>query len=140
MKNNLNSDIISGIVSYQIVVKQSMNSRFRKLILQIIAGIVAIWLAKEFIQGIEFTGTEFLKDLLLTGFLLGLINAFIKPILNLITLPLRIITLGLFSILINIGIVWAIDIFFVNLNFVGLLPLFWTAIIVWASSLIASRV
>ena len=115
-----------------------MNSRFRKLILQIIAGIVAIWLAKEFVPGIEFTG--FLKDLLLAGFLLGLINAFIKPILNLITLPLRIITLGLFGLLINMGIVWVIDIFFINLNFVGLLPLFWTAILAWALSLIANRI
>lgn len=115
-----------------------MNSRFRKLILQIIAGIVAIWLAKEFVPGIEFTG--FLKDLLMAGLLLGLINAFIKPILNLITLPLRIITLGLFGLLINMGIVWVIDIFFINLNFVGLLPLFWTAILAWALSLIANRI
>lgn len=121
-----------------LVIKQSMKSRFRKLILQIIAGIVSIWLAKELVPGIEFTG--FIKDLLLAGLLLGLINAFIKPILNLITLPLRIITLGLFGLLINMGIVWAIDIFFTNLNFVGLLPLFWTAIIVWASSLIANRI
>lgn len=115
-----------------------MNSRFKKIVLQIIAGIISIWIAKEFVPGVWFGG--FLKDLLFAGAFLGLINIFIKPILNLVTLPLRIITLGLFGLLINMGIIWMIDIFFASLNFQGLMPLFWTAIIVWALSLIANRI
>lgn len=115
-----------------------MKSRFRKIIFQIIAGIAAIWLAKEFVPGIEFNG--FLKDLVLAGGVLGLLNVFIKPILNLISLPLRIITLGLFGLLINMGIIWLVDVFFTNLNFQGIMPLFWTAIIVWALSLVANRI
>jgi putative membrane protein len=115
-----------------------MNSRFRKIILQIIAGIIALWLAREFIPGVTFGGPA--KDLLIAGLVLGLINFFIKPILNLITLPLRIITLGLFSLLINMGIIWAIHLFFTNLNFTGLLTLFWMAILVWFLSLVANRI
>ncbi|MCD6550249.1 phage holin family protein [bacterium] len=109
----------------------------RKLILQIIAGTVGIWLAKEFIEGVIFTGS--LQDLLIIGVALGLINFFIKPILDLITLPLRILTLGLFGFLINTGIVWTIDILFKELNIVGLFPLLWTTLIVWIISIIASR-
>jgi putative membrane protein len=116
-----------------------MTSKFRKLILQIIAGIFGIWLATQFVTpGVTFTGTP--KTLLLMGLILGLLNFFIKPILNLITLPLRVLTLGLFSIVVNMAIVWIVDVLFVDLQIAGLIPLFWTTIIVWILSLIASKV
>lgn len=41
------------------------------------------------------------KAALLTALVLGLINAFIKPVLSLLTLPLTILTLGLFSLVLN---------------------------------------
>jgi len=115
-----------------------MISGFRKLILQIIAGILGIWLATEFVNGITFTNN--LKILLFAGLILGLINFFIKPILNLITLPLRVLTLGLFSIVINMAIVWVIDVLFIDLQITGLVPLFWTTIIIWILSVIASKI
>ena len=115
-----------------------MTSKLRKLIFQIIVGILGIWLATQLISGIAFTGS--LKILCYAGLILGLINFFIKPILNLITLPLRVITFGLFSLVINMGIVWVIEILFPQLEISGIYPLFWTAIIVWALSLIASRI
>ncbi len=114
-----------------------MTVKFRTLILQIIAGILGIWLATELVAGVVFTGP--IKTLLIAGLILGLINFFIKPILNLITLPLRIITFGLFGLIINMGIIWIIEILF-PLDIAGLYPLFWTTIIVWALSLIASRI
>lgn len=115
-----------------------MTAKFRKLILQIIAGTVGIWLAQELIAGVVFTGS--IKTLVLVGLILGLINFFIKPILNLITLPLRVISFGLFSLVINMGIVWIVDVFSPELIIPGLYPLFWTAIIIWVFSLIASRI
>ena len=116
-----------------------MTVKFRRLILQIIAGVAGIWLATELIaEGVEFTGSFY--TLCYAGLILGLINFFIKPILNLVTLPLRIITFGLFSLVINIGIVWVIEITFPELTIAGLYPLFWTTIIIWALSLIASRI
>lgn len=114
-----------------------VTKKVRKLILQIIAGIVGIWLTKELIEGVIFTGS--LENLLIIGITLGLINFFIKPILDLIALPLRILTLGLFGFLINAGIVWTIDIIFKELNIVGLFPLLWTTLIIWIISIIASR-
>ena len=115
-----------------------MTSRFRKLIFQIIAALLGIWLAIELVNGVEFTGS--LKILCYAGLILGFINFFIKPILNLITLPLRIITFGLFSLVINMGIIWLIEIIFPQLEISGLYPLFWTTVIIWALSLIASRI
>lgn len=115
-----------------------MTVKFRKLVLQIIAGILGIWLATQLIDGVMFSGT--IRTLLYAGLILGFINFFIKPVLNLVTLPLRIITFGLFSLIINMGIVWAIEIFFEEFAITGLYPLFWATILIWALSLIASRV
>ncbi|MBZ1345355.1 MAG: phage holin family protein, partial [Candidatus Nealsonbacteria bacterium] len=73
----------------------------------------------------------FWQSLLLAGLVLGLINFFIKPILKLITLPLRILTLGLFGLIINMAIIWMIDVLFPELIIQGIIPLFWTTLIVW---------
>lgn len=104
----------------------------RDLFLKITSGILGLWLASQFITGVEFTGTW--KVLLFAGFVLGLINFFIKPVLKFITLPLRILTLGLFGLVINMAMIWLVDIFFVELIIVGVLPLFWTSLIIWGLS------
>ncbi len=100
-----------------------------KLLLTIISGLLGLWLADFLIAGVEFAGPW--KTLVLAGLILGLINFFIKPILKLITLPLRFLTLGLFGLLINVGVIWAIDIIFAELTINGVIPLLWTTLIVW---------
>jgi len=117
-----------------------------RLILQIIAGILGIFLAAQFVPGVileiipgesEFLGIELIEKwqiFLLVGSVLGLINFFIKPVLKVITLPLRILTLGLFGFIINMLIIWVIDILFPELIIPGISPLFWTAIIIWGTS------
>ena len=61
----------------------------------IAAGIaVAAWL----IPGIEIAGVG---TLLLAAVLLGLVNAFIRPFIVLLTLPLTLLTLGLFLVVVN---------------------------------------
>lgn len=104
------------------------------LILQIISGILGLWLATQFVAGCEFTGP--VKTLLLAGAVLGIINSLLKPILKTITWPLRLLTLGLFSLVINGALIWLVDIFFPELVIDGLIPLFWTTIIVSALSII----
>ena len=74
-----------------------------KLLLTTIAALVASY----FLNGVHI-------DSVFTAFMvaavLGLLNAFIKPILILLTLPITIITLGLFLIIINMLIIkWAAD-------------------------------
>ena len=92
-----------------------------------------MYLAVKFVPGVSFTGT--LQNLAAVGVALGLINAIAKPLLEMITLPLRIITLGLFGLIINLAIIWAIDIFFVELVIMGFFPLLWTTLIIWALGL-----
>ena len=119
---------------------------WNRLILQIIAGILGIFLATQFVPGVgleiipgqsEFFGIELTEKwqiLCLVGLVLGLINFFIKPILKAITLPLRILTFGLFSLIINIFLIWIVDVVFLELEILGVLPLFWTTIIIWGIS------
>jgi putative membrane protein len=104
-----------------------------KLIFQAIAGTLGLWLAVKFVPGVEFVGE--IKYLIIAGVVLGLINFFIKPLLKILTLPLRVLTLGLFSLIINMAIIWAVDVIFPELIIQGLIPLFWTTLIVWAISI-----
>jgi len=98
-----------------------------KLIFQVIASIASLWLADKFVPGVEIAGG--MNSLLLVGTILGLINFFIKPILRMLTFPLRILTLGLIGIVINMAIIWLADIIFVELIITGLPALFWTSVI-----------
>jgi putative membrane protein len=59
----------------------------------------AMWVAVQIVPGLDFSGE--IWKLLLVAFIFGLINAFIRPILLIFTLPITIMTLGLFLFVIN---------------------------------------
>ena len=99
------------------------------LILQIVAGVLGIWLSTKLVPHVQFTG-PFLT-LVFAGVVLGVLNFFIRPVLKTIALPLRIITLNLFTLIINMAIVWVVDILFPELIIAGIMPLFWTSLIIW---------
>lgn len=117
-----------------------------ELIWHIIGGILGIFLATKFVPGVnlklipgtssflEIEFTAVWQVLILVGAGLGLINFFLKPLLNILTLPLRILTLGLFGLVINMAIIWIVDVLFLELDIQGLFPLFWTTLIVWGVS------
>jgi len=112
-------------------------SLIERLIVQIVIANLGLWAAVRLpVSGVEFTGS--LQQLFLAGSILGLINFFIKPALKAVTLPIRILTFGLFSLAINMGMVWTIDIMFPELVINGLAPLFWTTVVIWLFSLLVS--
>jgi putative membrane protein len=57
-----------------------------------------LWMADTILQGIGFEGVV---SLWLAAFLLGLVNAFVRPIVVFLTFPLTLITLGLFLFVVN---------------------------------------
>ncbi|GBD34214.1 hypothetical protein HRbin34_00540 [bacterium HR34] len=104
-----------------------------RIILNTIAGALGIWIANQIIDEVIFTGN--IKSLLIIGFVFGILNTIIKPILKLITWPLRVITFGLFTIVINMAMVWLLELFFPDLlDIKGIIPLFYTTLIVWILS------
>lgn len=65
---------------------------------------LGLWVADQLLPGIVITGTG---ALVVSALLLGLVNAVIRPIILILTLPLTVVTLGLFILVVN-GISFAL--------------------------------
>jgi len=102
------------------------------LIAHIIVGVIGIWLATG-IPGVVFLGD--LSQIALAGLALGVINFAIKPILDILTFPLKVVTFGLFSLLLNMAIIWSVDVLVLGKIF-SLSSLFITTVIIWILNLI----
>lgn len=59
---------------------------------------LGLWVADQLLPGIVITGTG---SLIVSALLLGVVNAVIRPIILILTLPLTILTLGLFVLIVN---------------------------------------
>jgi putative membrane protein len=60
---------------------------------------VALWVADALLDGITLSDST--GELVLVAVVFGLVNAFIKPIIQVLSCPLTIVTLGLFTLVIN---------------------------------------
>ena len=60
---------------------------------------IALYVAVQFVAGINFKGSW--TGLLWLALIIGLLNALVRPVLKLLTFPLIILTLGLFTVVIN---------------------------------------
>jgi putative membrane protein len=69
---------------------------------------------------------------------LGILNATIRPILLILTLPLNILTLGLFTFLLNGLLLWFVSSIISGFNITGIIPSIGGAILIWCVSLFAS--
>lgn len=74
-----------------------------KILLSVVANAVALWVASALIDGIDFQGegSSKLIAILLVALLFGVLNALVKPILKVLSLPLIVVTLGLFLVVVN---------------------------------------
>lgn len=68
-------------------------------IIKVLVNAAALWVAAQIVPGIDLIAD--IWQVLLIALVFGLINAFIKPILKVLSLPVLILTLGLFAIVIN---------------------------------------
>jgi putative membrane protein len=59
---------------------------------------VSLWVADHLFDGIAF---QTVQSLFIAGLVLGIVNTFLKPVLLILTLPLSIVTLGIFVLVIN---------------------------------------
>lgn len=59
---------------------------------------LGLWVADQLLAGITITGTG---ALIISALLLGIVNAIIRPIILILTLPLTVLTLGLFILVVN---------------------------------------
>jgi putative membrane protein len=97
-----------------------------------------LWLASRWVHGVRIADTP---TLLLAGLLLGVVNAVVRPIAFILTLPLTIVTLGLFLLVLNAAMIalvaWILPGFHLYGGFRAALL---TAILVWLTSWIGSAI
>ncbi len=75
---------------------------------------------------------------LIAALILGLLNAVVRPILLVLTLPITILTLGLFSFVINALLIWFVGSFIQGFDVAGFLPALLAAIVLWAVSILTN--
>jgi putative membrane protein len=91
-----------------------------RAILQVALNGVAILLAAYLVPGVHYEGGWLY--LLLAGLVIGLINLLVKPLVSLLSLPLVIVTLGLFYLVINGAMFWLAAWLLSGLTVDGCLP------------------
>lgn len=82
---------------------------------------LGLWLAAQVLPGLQFDGPG---SLLAAALLLGIVNAFIRPIFVVLTLPLTLVTLGLFLVVINAAMLGLVAWLLAGFSISG----FWTAV------------
>ena len=98
-----------------------------KFILRILIAALGLWLATELVEGIEVRSAT---TLILAALLLGVVNAIIKPIAVLLTLPFTLLTLGLFLLVVNAAMLGQVAAFLPGMGISSFGAAFWAAIIV----------
>jgi putative membrane protein len=96
---------------------------------------LGLWLATVWVNGvyIDTPGT-----LILAGVLLGIVNSIVRPIAIVLTLPMTIVTLGLFLLVINAGMVALVAWMLPGMHVAGFWSAFWTAVLVSLVSFVGS--
>ena len=104
------------------------------LIRAVVVGI-GLWLASKIVPGIAFNSTE---TLIAAALLLGIVNAFVRPIIVILTLPITLLTLGLFLLVINALMILLVAYFLPGFVVAGFWPAVFAAIVVSLTSWVMS--
>jgi putative membrane protein len=96
---------------------------------------LGLWLATAWVDGVSIDTPS---TLILAGILLGVVNSIIRPIAILLTLPMTILTLGLFLLVINAGMVALVAWILPGMHVTSFGAAFWTSILVSLVSFVGS--
>ncbi|MDF9278531.1 phage holin family protein [Arthrobacter sp. EH-1B-1] len=112
-----------------------------RFIVRVLINALALWVAAWLLPGIE-VGSEAAAEVstnetvasvlsyLFVGLVFGIVNALVRPVVSLLSLPLTILTLGLFTIIINAGMLMLTS-WLTSFTLIGFVvdDFFWTAIL-----------
>jgi putative membrane protein len=105
------------------------------LLLRLLVVAFGLWLASELVPGIEVQG---LWTLLGAALLLGIVNAVVRPLLVILTLPITLLTLGLFLLVVNAAMLGLVAWMFDNFTISGFWPAVLGSIVVSLTGWLAS--
>ena len=83
-------------------------------------------------------GVETFYNALIAALVLGLVNALIRPILLILTLPVTVFTLGLFIFVINALMIWLVSTIVEGFIITGFVPAMLAAILLWIVSMLTN--
>jgi putative membrane protein len=96
----------------------------RGLVIRWFVSAAALYLTSLIVRGIEIHG---IVSLLFAAVTIGVLNAVVRPVILLLTLPLNVLTLGLFTLVVNAGMLWMASKVVVGFEVRG----FWSALGGW---------
>ena len=115
-----------------------------KLLLRLVGNAVALYAASNLIDGIRFAGNGQVDiiGLLAVALIFGVVNAVIKPVIKLATCPVYVVTLGLFTFVVNALMLlltgWLAGLFNVGFRVEGFGPAFRGAVVISIVSFLLS--
>lgn len=115
------------------ILGEAMIGALLRLLITAISVVVAAYLLPEYLR---IGGVE---SVLLFALVLGALNALVKPILLFLTLPLNLLTLGLFTFVINAAVFWLAAQLPLGVSVNGFLGAFLAALVVSVVSFVLSK-
>jgi len=104
-------------------------------LLRAVIAAIGLWLATQWVRDVH---VDSVGTLILAGLLLGVVNAIVRPIAFILTLPITILTLGLFLFVLNAAMVWLVAAILPGFHAPWFTPAFLTSIIVWLTGWVGS--
>jgi putative membrane protein len=108
-----------------------------KFVVRVIFGALGLWIASKLVTGIHVHDAT---ALILAALLLGVVNAFVRPIVFVLTLPLTIVTLGLFLLIVNAAMILLVSLIVPGFEVHGLVAGIFAAVITGVSSWIGGMI
>jgi putative membrane protein len=109
-------------------------------LIRLLVNAAALWVATRIVPGVTYAGDA--VPFLGVAVVFGVINAFLRPVTKILTFPLIIVTLGLFSLVVNGLMLWLTSSLSGSLGLgfhvAGFWPAFWGALVVSIVSTILS--
>jgi putative membrane protein len=104
-------------------------------LIRLVVNAAALMILAYFLRGVSVTG---FGGALVAALVLGVVNAILRPVLFILTLPLQIVTLGLFTFVINGLLFWWVGHLGIGLAVSGFWTAFWGAIVLGIISFVLS--
>lgn len=103
-----------------------------KLIFRWLLNAIALLIVANVVPGF---GVDTFYTALIAALVLGLVNALIRPILLILTLPINVMTLGLFTFVLNALMIWFASTIVKGFDVQGFVPAFLAGIALWVVSM-----
>ncbi len=107
----------------------------RGFLLRAAISAIGLWLATQWVPGVYVNSVG---TLIFAAILLGAVNAVIRPVVFILTLPITLVTLGLFLFVLNAAMVWLVSAILPGFHAPWFVPAFLTSLIVWLTGWVSS--